>query len=231
MQARSLLAFLPLLLLSPAVLAEDVAPFRIALCKPDLSRGVPVMRAFANRASASAWSAKPLPLEDLSALLYAANGINRPESGKRTAPSALNAQDVDVYVFTTTGVFLYDAKAHALDLVTAGDHRAEILVMYDPAHPVALAPIELVLTSDGTRFPFGSDEQRREWGDLDVGIVSQNVSLFSAGTGLATRPRASVKAEDLKKLLNLKEGQRAVLEMPVGYAAEESAPHESTARP
>jgi nitroreductase len=231
MQTHRLLAFLPLLFLAPAVFAEDVAPVRIPLGKPDLSRGLPVMQAFANRASASSWSSKPLPLCELSALLFAANGINRPENSKRTAPSALNAQDVDVYVFTTTGVFLYDAKAHALELITAGDHRSEVLMMHDPAHPVALSPIELVLTSDSTRFPFGDDGQRREWGDLDVGIVSQNIALFCAGTGLATRPRASVKAEDLHKLLNLKEGQRAVLDMPVGYAAQASAPAETPARP
>lgn len=173
------------------------------------------MQAFGERASANTWSDKALSLNDLSDLLWAANGINRPDSGKRTAPSALNAQDVDIYVFTTEAVYLYDAKAQQLTPVTSGDHREEVLIGHG-GKPV-MAPIELILVSDGSRFPFGSAEQRRDWGCLDAGIVSQNISIFCAATGLTTRPRASINANKLKEILKLGEGQTPLLDHPVGY--------------
>jgi len=99
----------------------------IQLNAPDKTRGLPVMEALSVRASVREWSEKDLSLQDLSDLLWAANGINRPD-GKKTASSAMNAQDVDVYVFMKTGVYLYDAAASVLKPVLAGDHRSEIMM-------------------------------------------------------------------------------------------------------
>jgi hypothetical protein len=217
----TLLRYLTIFAVFPslAASANETTSSMIKLNKPDTTGGLPVMQALANRASAHEWSDKALPLQDLSNLLWAANGINRPDSGKRTAPSALNAQDVDVYVFTTENVYIYDAKAHALVLTVSGDQRAKVGLDHgNGKQPVA--PVELVLVSNGNKFPFGTPEQRREWGDIDIGIVSQNIGIFCAGTGLATRPRASVDSEALHKLLNLADGQRAILDHPVGYSRE-----------
>jgi len=81
------------------------------------------MQALAKRASATVFTGEKLKLQDLSDLLWAANGINRPELKKRTAPSAMNAQDIDIYVFMAEGVYLYNAAANLLDPVVAGDQR------------------------------------------------------------------------------------------------------------
>jgi len=227
----------------------------IKLLEPNKKRGLPVMEALSVRASVRDWSARDLSLQDLSDLLWAANGINRPDSGKRTAPSAMNAQDVDIYVFMKNGAYLYDARQHLLNPVVGGDHRAEITMRPPggpggppaakpedqppakpeappeakregpppappeggPAGPPSPAPIQLILVSDTSRFNRGTPEQKYEWACLDTGIVSQNISLFCAGTGLATRPRASVNKDLARSLLKLKEAQFPILNHPVGY--------------
>ena len=80
------------------------------------------MKALADRHSEREFANKKLSLQDLSDLMWAAIGINR-EDGKRTAASALNKQDVDVYVLMEEGAYLYDPKAHQLNPVAEGDHR------------------------------------------------------------------------------------------------------------
>lgn len=167
----------------------------VKLDQPDLERGAPIMKALSDRQSIRSFSEKMLSQKDLSDLLWAANGINRQESGKRTAPSAMNRQDVKIYVCTKDASYLYDHKAHAMVPVSDGDAR--------PAD----APICLVLVTD-TAEP---------WAAMDAGIVSQNISLFCSGTGLATYPRASMNKEALAKALKLASPQTPMLCHPVGY--------------
>lgn len=195
----------------------------IKLPEPNKKRGLPVMEALAVRASVTEWSDKDLSIQDLSDLLWAANGINRPEIGKRTAPSAQNAQDVDIYVFMKDGVYLYDAKGHSLEQVVQGDHR----LLFFPPRPqqppleqMTMPPVVLLLVTDLSRFRFGPEELKREWGAIDVGIVSQNISIFCAAVGLGTRPRASMDREKIRALLKLKETQYPLLNHPVGHKKE-----------
>lgn len=186
----------------------------IKLNSPDLTRGTTIMKAFEKRASSTAFSEKDLTLQDLSDLLWAADGINRPENGKRTAPSATNAQDVDIYLFTKTGAYLYDAKTNTLVARVSGDNRA---LVYDTQANFAKAPLFLVMVSDISRFRGDDTNRKLSWAAMDVGIVSQNISLFCSGAGLATRPRAFMNTAEIKKLLNLTEDQYPLLNNPVGY--------------
>ncbi len=209
----------------------------IKLDEPNKTRGLPVMEAFALRASVREWSDKDLSLQDLSDLLWAADGINRPD-GKRTAPSAMNAQDVDIYVLMKDGAYLYDAAAHALKPIVAGDHRSGIAMARPggpgakpqaappgvkpegkpgPGGPPTPAPVLLILVSDISRFRMGETAGKLEIAALDAGIVSQNIALFCAGTGLATRPRASMDKAKIKELLKLTDTQYPLLNMPVGH--------------
>jgi len=189
----------------------------IKLNTPDMERGLTIMKAFEKRASATSFSSRELSLQDLSDLLWASNGINRPESGKRTAPTAVNAQDVDIYVLLRSGAYLYDHKAHSLKGIAAGDNRK---MVSDRQTTFANAPVMLVLVSDISRFRGDDNTRKLSWAAMDAGIVSQNVSLFCAGTGLVTRPRASMDTEGLKKLLSLTETQYPMLNNPVGYPNE-----------
>jgi SagB-type dehydrogenase family enzyme len=186
----------------------------IVLNPPDTSRGLPVMKALSLRASEKEFDTTKLKLQDLSDLMWAANGINRPESGKRTAPSAMNAQDIDVYAVMQSGIYLYDAKKHVLDLVVSGDHRASVA---GQQKNFAKAPVFCLLVSDVSRFPNGKDSLRMVWAAEDAGIVSQNIAVFCASVGLSTRPRASMDQAKLRELLKLKSTQYLVLNNPVAY--------------
>ena len=172
------------------------------------------MKALSERQSTREYASKALSLADLSDLLWAANGINRPESRKRTAPSALNKQDVDVYVILPEGSYVYDAKNHQLNLVSEGDHRDAVA---GGQTFVKAAPASLVLVSDVSLFGDAQKPQNQVVGAIDVGIVSQNISLFCANAKLATVPRGSMDATQLKKVLKLKDSQIPMLNHPVGY--------------
>jgi nitroreductase len=237
-------AFLAALLLLPVLgWAQPQELQAIKLSEPNKTRGLPVMQALSLRASVREWSDKDVTLQDLSDLLWAANGINRPDSKKRTAASAMNAQDIDIYVFRKDGAYLYDAANQTLNPVAAGDHREEIMTRAGgpggprgqkpagapaskpgekpaakpPMGPPSPAPVLLILVSDQSRFRGGSPEMKLEWGAIDTGIVSANISIFCAGTGMATRPRSGMNKEKIASLLKLTEAQHLFLNHPVGY--------------
>ncbi len=183
---------------------------QINLLNPDKSRGFPVMKALDVRASVREWSSQKLDLQDLSDLLWAAFGINRPDEGKRTASSSMNSQDIDVYAFLEDGIYLYDAHKHILLPVVAGDYR-DLPGKTD-------APLNLVLITDISRFREGTETLKLGWANIGCGIVSQNISLFCAATGIKTRPRASCPGADkIRDLLKLKKSQHILLNHPVGY--------------
>jgi SagB-type dehydrogenase family enzyme len=211
-----------MLLISVDLSAQELQAIR--LNPPDTTRGLPFMRALAVKASATEWSDRDLSLQDLSDLMWAANGLNRPGENKTTASSAMNAHDVDIYVFMKNGVFVYDYTNHQLAPVVRGDFRSDIIVRRASAAPTdpqgarAEAAIEIVLISDADRFRSGTDETRYEYGAIDTGIISQNISLFCAATGLKTRPRASMNKERIREILRLKDTQHMFLNHPVGYA-------------
>jgi len=186
----------------------------IVLNPPAKSGGLSVMEALWRRASVRDFDTTAVRLQDLSDLLWAANGINRPEEGKRTAASALNAQDIDVYVFMKQGVYLYDAKKHVLNFIASGDHRN--LIAGGQVF-VTKAPLICLLVSDISRFKAGDDSSRLVWAAIDAGIVSQNIALFCASKGLVARPRASMEQQKLKELLKLKDSQHLLLNNPVSY--------------
>lgn len=200
-----------LVLLNAALLpAQELKT--IELPQPSKDRGLPVMQALNVRASVREWSQKPLSLQDLGDAVWAANGVNRAD-GKRTASSAMNSQDVDVYVFMAEGVYVYNAQKHVLDPVVAGDYR-DLPGKTD-------APVTLVLISDISRFTRGEESLKANWANIDAGIVSQNISLFCAGTGLKTRPRASFpEMARLRQVLQLKDTQLVILNHPLGYEKE-----------
>jgi SagB-type dehydrogenase family enzyme len=172
------------------------------------------MQALSLRASATEFNPAELEISDLSDLLWAANGVNRPDEGKRTAPSAMNAQDIDLYVFMKTAVYLYDAKQHTLLKTTDGDYRNLVVGQQEF---VAKAPVICVLVSDISRFRSGEESTKLTWAAMDAGIVSQNISLFCASVGMKTRPRASMDQEKLRELLKLKDTQHLMLNHPVSY--------------
>ncbi|MDH6313947.1 SagB-type dehydrogenase family enzyme [Parabacteroides sp. PFB2-10] len=185
----------------------------IKLNAPNKTKGEAVMKVFNQRQSVREYAAKELSQQDLSDLLWAANGVNRAD-GRRTAPSARNVQDVDIYVVMKEGAYLYDAKAHQLNPVAPGDHRAAIAASQDY---VKTAPVCLVLVSDLSRMGNPQAEQTKLMAAVDVGIVCQNINIACAGLGLATVPRGIMNHAELAKALQLKDTQLLLMNNPVGY--------------
>ena len=174
------------------------------------------MKALSLRKSAAAQDfqkSKDLSLAEISDLLWAANGVNRSDDSKRTAPSAMNAQEIDIYVLAKTGAYFYDAKNHSLNLVTNSDLRA---MGAGSQAAFADAPLNVLLVADISKFARGDDTVKQRFGAMDAGIVSQNISLFCAGTGLITRVRAGMDEQGLSKALKLTASQIPMLNLPIG---------------
>ena len=213
-RAVSILACGICLILSAVSCAGELAP--IELPKPRMEGGMPLMKALAARKTSRSFSSEKLPEQVLSDLLWAAWGVNRPDSGKRTAPSARNWQEIDVYVALAEGVFLYDAKAHRLEPVLAEDLRA----MTGTQGFVKDAPVNLVYVADLARMEGATESDRVFYSAADTGFIAQNVYLYCASEGLATVVRGSVTRPALKKALRLRQDQEIILAQSVGYPQE-----------
>ena len=185
----------------------------IKLDKPNKERGSVIMKALDDRRSVREFSDKKLSHQDLSDLLWAANGVNRPD-GRRTAPTARNNNDIDVYLVTPEGAYLYVPADHELQPVVAGDYRA---IVADNQDFVKQAPVCVLIVSDYSRFTGLPEAMQKQFGALDAGMVSQNISLFASGCGLVTVPRAFMQRDKLKEILKLKDTQEVLLNHPVGY--------------
>jgi nitroreductase len=185
----------------------------IALPAPHMTGGKPLMEALKDRQSSRSFSAKKLPLQMLSDLLWAAAGINRPGSDKRTAPSAMDRQEVDVYVILEEGAYLYDAKANSLKAVVKGDLRK----LAGSQGFVAKAPLNLAYVADIAKMKSGSTEEQTLYSAAGTGFISQNVYLFCASEGLATVVRAMLDRQALGQSLNFSENKKIMLVQTVGY--------------
>jgi SagB-type dehydrogenase family enzyme len=195
-----------------SALAMDIEPIRLP--KPDTSGGRPLMQCLKDRRSERQYSAQKLPMETLSSLLWAAFGINRPDAGKRTAPSAHNWQEIDVYVALEEGLYLYNPERHSLEPVLVDDIRAATGLQ--PF--VADAPVNLVYVADLSRMGKDQDDETKEaYAGMDAGFVSQNVYLFCASEGLATVVRGWVDRDKLAEVMGLADDQRVILAQTVGY--------------
>jgi SagB-type dehydrogenase family enzyme len=200
------------LLISPAwLVAQELKP--LELPKPQMDGGKPLMQALQARHTTREFKSDMLPAQVLSNLLWAAFGINRPESGKRTAPSAMNWQEIDIYVATADGLYVYDAKANRLNPVLAADVRGTT----GTQDFVKDAPVNLVYVADLARTGDASADAQNLYTAVDTGVIVQNVYLFCASEGLGTVVRGSVDHAALAKLMKLRPNQRIVVAQTVGY--------------
>lgn len=188
----------------------------IPLPAPRVEGGRPLMQVLKDRRSTRAFKPDTLPLPVLSDLLWAAFGVNRPERGLRTAPSAVNWQEIDVYAALPSGLFRYNAGTHALDRVLAEDIRAATGLQ--PF--VGTAPLNLVLVADYARVARGSAENKDQWAWADAAFISENVYLYCASEGLGTVVRAMVDRPALSEKMGLRPDQKIILAQTVGFPAE-----------
>jgi SagB-type dehydrogenase family enzyme len=198
--------------LQPQPAAGD-SPVTLALPPPRRSGGLPLMQALQQRESQREFEPKALRKQTLSDLLWAAAGINRPELGGRTAPSAMNAQEVQLYVALPQGLFRYEPLGHRLHSSAAVDVRR--VTGYQDF--VDSAPLDLVYVADHARMKLIPAGQRAAFAFAAAGAMAQNVYLFCASAGLATVIRAWFDHRALAKAMGLGSDQQLLLAQTVGW--------------
>jgi nitroreductase len=173
---------------------------------------VDVVKALEQRRTSREFAVTPLSMEDLAAVLWAANGVNRPD-GRRTAPTARNRQYIEIYLVGDAGAWRYDAAGHALVTVTEVNVKDR---MGQQAH-VAAASHVLVLAADLARVPSPDESTRLGWAHSTAGAVAQNVALMAAARGIGTGMVALIKAEEIRRALSLPGETVPLYVMPLGY--------------
>jgi len=189
------------------------SPKVIKLLQPQTDKGIPLMTALKNRRTGREFSDRKLSIQVLSNLLWAAFGVNRPGTGYRTAPSAVNWQEMDIYVALPEGLYLYDANTSVLGQVLPNDIRAltgKQLFVKD-------APVNLIYVADLSKMGRSGAEEKNFYSAADAGFISENVYLFCASEGLSTVVRGLVDREGLAKAMNLRPEQKIILAQTVGY--------------
>ena len=186
-------------------------PEAIQLPAPKWGRNATLQQALQERKTVREFSGQPLSKEVLSGLLWAGFGINRPENGHRTAPSAMNSQELDVYVALPDGVFTYDPKANELKPVTGGDVRAKTTYQAFATNSAAV----LVFVADFAKQTKARPESKERYATFDAGCIVQNVYLYCASERLG----AVVYDLDQKamgEVLKLRPDQRVIMAQAVG---------------
>jgi len=212
MKNRTVLVVLLVLLTGGIMNAQNLKT--IKLPTPALKNDKLFMQTVKERKSSREFSEKELSLQDLSNLLWCANGVNRPESGNRTSPSAMNKQDVDIYAVLKEGAYLYEAKKHELIPVVSGDYRKNTgMQPY-----VGIAPLNLVYVSDISKFDFLKErEDQVMTAAIDAGHCSQNVYLYGAAANLAVVTRTSIDKTKMAEILKLRPQQLVIMAQTIGY--------------
>lgn len=184
----------------------------ISLPVPEMDGGLPVNKALAERRSLREFdSTKTLPLQTVSNLLWATCGINRPDGGMRTNPTARNFQEIDAYWFDANGVYYYDYQSNQLVEVAKGDHRALVAGTEKFRQDFVLeAPASVVIVADTSKAGMTASL-------IDAGIACENLNVFCAGNGLATVPRMTMDVNAIQVLLTLPDSKLPVLNNPVGF--------------
>lgn len=212
---------------------ETKSHVHIELPPPAQEGSAPVLAALARRQTVREIASKALPPQLLSNLLWAAWGVNRKSWGPfggcgRTAASASNSQEILLFVAMKDGVYRYDAMAHRLDAVAAGDWRTRALTPHQ-RNVDAKAPVQLIYVADlhrltdteGFEEPGLHDpEVQKSYYFVDTGLIAGNVYLFAAAEGLAAWFHNCDKAR-LHEALGLNEEQRVLFAQSVGYPAQE----------
>lgn len=201
-------------LLPTGILAEENKV--IKLPAPKMEGGKPLMEVLKDRKTSRSFAGRELPLQELSNLLWAAFGVNRPESGKRTAPSAMNRQEIDIYVAKKDGLYRYNATENTVTEILAGDIR--------PATGgqdfVKDAPVNLIYVADSRKWGTVPKESMNFYSAANAGFIAQNVYLYCASEGLAVVVRGMVDKEKLHAVMKLGEHQKIILAQTVGYPGE-----------
>ncbi len=175
--------------------------------------GVTLFKAYQGRKTSRSFSDKQISMQVLSNLLWAGNGINRPDSGKRTAPSAFNLHIVDLYVATEEGLFFYNADDSTLLLISGIDIR-DATGMQKFVNKV---PVNIIYVADYSKTKGVQQYEKGIYASAEAGAISQNIYLYCSAEGLSTGVRGNINKTKLSKMMGLSKHQEILLAQSVGY--------------
>jgi len=187
----------------------------IALPQPDRTNGLPLMGALWQRMSTREFDEQPLPLQQLSELLWAAAGVNRSQGGGRTAPSPHGEAGIDVYAALPAGLYRYDPIHHCLALKRAADVRS----MTGYQDFVGMAPLDLVYVANHGRMQDVPPKLRETFAAAAAGAMVQNVYLYCASAGLGAVVRGWLNRRLLAEHMSLNEDEEPILSQTIGHPA------------
>ncbi len=207
-------------------LSEKLMPRTIALPEPRLTGEVSLEEAVRGRRSRRRFSTAPLSLEQVSQVLWAAQGITDPE-GRRAAPSAGALYALDLYVAVggpeagglAAGVYHYDPQRHSLERIVEGDARPTLVRLAVGQTFIAEAPLALVITGEYERISQRYGNRAERYVHMEAGHTAQNVYLQVEALGLGTVVVGSFQDEAVSQALNLPDRHRPLYIMPIGHAA------------
>jgi nitroreductase len=189
----------------------------IVLEKPESKIDVDLIKAFELRKSTQEFSEKEVSIKELSTILWAANGINR-KDGKRTAPALFGMEVIRIYVFSNSGIYLYDATQNTLLSRSSKDARKDVGSKRGGAGGTETASLVLLLTGDPSMIPdFMSKDMRLNAAYASAGTIGQNVYLIANALGLKTRLVGALTVEGIRGCLKLSEDETPLYIMPLGY--------------
>jgi len=206
-----LIGVISIVFTSPLSFAQEIKPVKLPV--PNMTGGMPLMEALRERQTTRSFKPDSLSSQTLSDLLWAAFGINRPGTGKRTAPSALNWQETEIYVAMEKGVYIYDAKNNTLIPVNGKDMRGDTGTQAF----IKDAPVNLVYVSDYSKMSGVPDEDKAVLAAMDAAFIAENVYLYCASFNLGVVVRGSIDKEGFAKKLNLPPEKKVILAQTVGY--------------
>ena len=189
----------------------------VSLPPPQINDGMSVMNALSERKSSRSFVDLPISDAQLSNILWAANGVNRPESKGRTNPAAMGVQSIHIYVVTDKGIFLYEPQSHDIRLLNKGDYR---MTTTTGQSFVGKAPLTLVYVADSVawqnarRVP--SADQQTVFDSIAAGAMAQSVGLVAAAEGLGTCIRGSIDREAFAKAARLLDSERIIIAQTIG---------------
>jgi len=209
---KKLLLFCFILIITYSCFSQEL--INISLPAPKTSGGKPLMEALKDRQTQRSFSSQKLSDQQLSDLLWAAFGINRPENSRRTAPSAVNWQETDIYVSLESGIYIYDAKKNELTAIAGGDHRKDM----GKQGFAADAAVMLIFVADYSKMGLVTPKENKDfYSAVDAGYISQNVYLYCSSENLSTVVLGMIDRDKIKELLKLKEDQKVILSQCVGF--------------
>jgi len=208
---KNLLIIIISFIISSVAVSQELHP--IKLLPPQTEKGKTLMKALEERCSTREYSDRAMSLQDISNVLWAANGINRVKEMKHTAPTAVNWQEIDIYVVLGKGIYRYDPHDSTLYPVVKGDLREQA----GTQDYVKTAPLNLIYVADYAKMKSAEEAKKESYASADAAFIAENVYLVCAAFDMGCVVRASVDKEKLSVTMKLRPEQKIVLGQTVGF--------------